>query len=203
MTRPIIAALVLVPWMTFAAVPGDRQQPEAAPLVTFGPGQHQVGAEGIEPGRYFVRPASGCYWERRSSAAATDAKATAFGFIGFDAAQWIVDVNPGDVFHANAACGVWSNQASEVPAGIPPGTWLVGRQVAPGIYSSPVAAGCYWERLADFTGAASAVIARGLSSKSGTEYVTIFANDAGFRSDEACGTWRSTTPRPPTLRIVE
>jgi hypothetical protein len=222
-TRPILTALAmmasivsggsihgdesLVP--SAAARPSHRQdvvegtsgmgiQVSEKTPVTFGPGQHRVGSD-LAPGRYFARPTSGCYWERRSSSAAA-----AFGFIAFEAIQWIVEIHATDVaFHVNEPCGMWTSVVDEpLQTAIRPGMWLVGQQVRAGTYSSAGAAGCYWERLADFTGAASAVVARGLSSHSGTEYVTIFPSDAGFRTDAACGTWRPVAPRPPTLRIV-
>jgi hypothetical protein len=162
--------------------------PEASPLVTFGPGEHRVGGD-LPAGRYFADPGTGCYWERRSGDGG--GQVVAFGFIEFDAAQWIVDVNADDrIFQSSEACGTWSNRArggvrSETAAGV----WVIGAQVAPGTYSSSARAGCYWERLADFGGRPEAVIAADLVATDGPAFVTLLASDAGFRSHAACGTW--------------
>lgn len=173
----------------------DIQLAEASPLVAFGPGQHRVGA-GIAPGRYFSDPASGCYWERQSGTSGTAAETIAFGLIGFDAAQWVVDIRPTDhAFQTNEACGTWSNRVrGELQPAITAGAWLVGPQVLPGTYSSSVRAGCYWERLRDFAGEADSVIASELIATAGAAFVTIFAGDAGFRSDATCGSWVRAEP---------
>ncbi len=162
----------------------------APPLVTFGPGRHRVGSD-IAPGRYFSGPGSGCYWERQSGTGGTAPEAIAFGYIGVDAPQWIIDIRSTDhAFATNDACGTWSNRAREGsrPA-IAPGVWLVGAQVRPGMYTSSVSVGCYWERLSDFSGDPDSIIARELAAAAGTAFVTVFPGDAGFRTDAACGSW--------------
>jgi len=162
----------------------------APPLVTFGPGRHRVGSE-IAPGRYFSGPGSGCYWERQSGTGGTAAETVAFGYIGFDAAQWIIDIRPTDhAFAPNDACGTWSSRAREgSQAAIAPGMWLVGTQIRPGMYTSSVSVGCYWERLSDFSGEPDSIIARELAAAAGTAFVTVLPGDAGFRTDAACGSW--------------
>jgi hypothetical protein len=163
----------------------------APPLVTFGPGRYRVSSD-IAPGRYFSSPGSGCYWERQSGTGGTAAETIAFGYIGFDAPQWIVDIRPTDhAFATNDACSTWSSRAREGsrPA-IAPGVWLVGAQVRPGRYTSSVRSGCYWERLSDFSGGPDSIIASELvMAAAGTAFVTILQSDVGFRTDAACGSW--------------
>jgi len=69
------------------------------------------------------------------------------------------------------------------------GTWLVGPQVASGTYQANAASGCYWERLRDFTGSFSAIIANNFVSSAGSQVVSITAGDAGFTANSSCGTW--------------
>lgn len=163
---------------------------EVSPLVTFGAGEHRVGAD-IPAGQYYSDPAAGCSWERRSAEGRTIASA----FVDFDAVQWIVDVRAGDrSFQTNAACGTWSNRArAGTQTAIAPGVWRVGTQVPSGTYSSSATAGCHWQRLSNFGGGADAVIASDLIASSGTAFVTIFPSDTGFRSTPACGSWGRST----------
>lgn len=68
--------------------------------------------------------------------------------------------------------------------------WLVGAQIQPGTYRTSAQAGCYWERLRNFQGTVSAsVIANNFVSSPGPQLVTISASDAGFDTDDSCGTW--------------
>lgn len=74
-------------------------------------------------------------------------------FIGFNAGQWIVDIPASDVgFSTDGECGTWFNtpRAGSLTS-IPPGRWLVGAQVNPGTYVATTRAGCYWERLRNFS----------------------------------------------------
>jgi hypothetical protein len=154
------------------------------------PGQHRVGIA-VTAGRYFSDPAAGCYWERQSGTGGTAAETIAFHFIGFDAAQTVVDLQPADyAFQTNAACGTWSSQPRLGPqAEIRPGAWVVGSQVRPGTYRSTAGVGCYWERLRDFSRATDSVIASQVISNAGTVFVTVESTDAGFSTDAACGIW--------------
>jgi hypothetical protein len=156
----------------------------------FGPGQHRVGAD-VQPGRYFSDPSPACYWERQSGPGGTAGETIAFAVIDFDAAQWVADILPSDyAFMSRPACGRWfSTERQRLAGSVPAGVWIVGAQMAPGLYQSSVSAGCHWERLRNFTGQPDAVIAGDLIGSSGTHLVTIDVSDAGFRSDAPCGTW--------------
>jgi hypothetical protein len=179
-----VITLAVTQWC-LSAVQANVQLEHATPAVTFGPGQHRVGAS-LASGRYFARPATGCFWERQSSN-----RRIAFGFVGFDAQQWIVDIPSTDhVFTSNEACGRWSNRMIEgQQRSIGPGLWIVGQQVLPGMYTSSVGVGCYWERLMDFAGASKSIVASELIAAPGIAFVTIFDSDAGFRTDASCGSW--------------
>jgi len=85
-------------------------------------------------------------------------------------------------------------QATPAPT-VPPatfgdGTWLVGQEMAPGIWRNNgyISTGfrCYWERLKGFSGDWSDVL--GSNSSSVIDTVEIKSTDAAFRS-EHCGTW--------------
>jgi hypothetical protein len=175
---------------TAAPAPAPAPAPQPPPVVTFGPGQHRVGTD-VQPGRYYSDPAPGCYWERQSGLGGTAAETIAFAVVDFDAAQWIVEILPTDRgFMTRPPCGTWfSTPRTFVPSSIAPGVWAVGEQIAPGLYQTTASPGCHWERLRDFTGEPGGIIAGDLIGSAGTQFVTVRADDAGFRSEAPCGTW--------------
>jgi hypothetical protein len=170
--------------------PAPPPQPEPPSVVSFGAGQHRVGLA-ISPGRYFADPSPGCYWERQGGPGGTPAERIAFGFVAFDAAQWIVDIAGGDyAFSTNEACGTWSNRPRGGPQSeLSPGAWLVGAQALPSLYRAAAGSGCYWERLRDFGGSPNSVIARGLVAGEEPVFVSIAADDAGFSATADCRSW--------------
>ena len=162
----------------------------SGPRTRFGAGQYLVGTD-IASGRYFTKPTRGCYWERQRGLGGGLSDVIANEFIGFDAAQWIVDILPSDLaFQTDAECETWTMMpVAGFQTVVPPGVWLVGSQVAPGTYRATVSAGCYWERLRDFTGNLSAIIANEFVSSAGSQLVAIASGDVGFSTDEECGPW--------------
>src|SRR4030095_804158 len=95
-------------------------------------------------------------------------------------------------FKTDGECGTWFNTARHgSQTSIIGGTWLVGQQVSPGTYVANVAAGCYWERVRDFTGRSN-IIANDFNDTGGQRFVTIAATDVGFYTDDQCGTWTKT-----------
>lgn len=160
-------------------------------FIPFGAGLYVVGTD-INPGRYYTDPASGCYWERLSGFGGTFGEIVANEFIGHDAGQEVVDIVATDVgFSTDADCGTWfdSQRGGGSPSTIAPGNWVVGSQVTPGTYSATVGAGCYWERLRDFTGNFTGIIANDFVPTAGPQTVSINASDVGFQTDGDCGTW--------------
>ena len=95
--------------------------------------------------------------------------------------------------------------AAELPlAAIPDGTWMVGNEVAAGIYSAQGGAECSWKRLSGFSGASEDTIATG--SGAVRLIVEIVPTDRGF-STSGCGPWTlvsaPSTPTPtPTATHV-
>lgn len=164
------------------------------PRTTFGSGQHLVGKD-IAAGRYFSDPSSGCYWERQSGLGGTLGEIIANDFVGFNSGQSIVDILGSDLaFETDSECGTWYNSPRRGhQAGIAPGTWLVGAQVSPGTYRVTAQAGCYWERLRDFTGTLNGIISNDFVSGGGVQYVTVHSGDTGFSTDGDCGTWSPAT----------
>ena len=160
-------------------------QPHCGPQTTFGPGQYLVGTD-IAAGSYYTDPGGGCYWERLRGLGGTVSDIIAKEFIGHNAGQEVVDILPSDLaFGTRAACGTWfdSPRSGGSPNSISPGNWLVGSQVLPGTYVSIVGTGCYWERLRDFTGESSGIIANDFVPDAGQQFVTIGGSDVGFQTD--------------------
>ena len=165
------------------------------PHTTFGPGTWLVNEE-IAPGRYFTNPSRGCYWERLSGVGGSTADILANEFISFDSGQEIVDIARSDyAFKSDAECGTWRQTPVSAPSSgiIPPGRWLVGRQIPAGNYEINAGSGCYWERLSGFSGNLNDIIANDFIAASGRQIVRISSSDEGFYSDADCGTWSRRT----------
>lgn len=160
------------------------------PAVTFGAGLYLVGKD-VPAGRYYTVPTSGCYWERLSGLGGTLAEIIANDFIGSNYKQAIVDIKASDLaFSTNTGCGTWfSTPRLGFQAVIPSGIWLVGTQITSGTYQANVSSGCYWERLRDFAGSLSSIIANNYVSSAGPQLVSIAAGDTGFTTNDSCGTW--------------
>ena len=152
---------------------------------------YRVGVD-IAAGRYFTDPTDGCAWERLSGPNGTPSEIIANDIFRFDAAQVIVDILPGDVaFQANQQCGRWFNTPRGGSEGnrIRPGTFLVGAQVAPGIYETDALDECYWERLKGFRGDTGDIADSNFVTTAGQQVVEIGSGDVGFKSHARCGTW--------------
>jgi hypothetical protein len=165
-----------------------------APRTSFGPGQYRVPAD-IPAGRYYSDPVDGCHFQRVRSFGGTPAESIFEGIINFDAGQWIIDLLPTDGgFVTNVNCGSWfTTPRRGLLTSIPPGMWIVGAQITAGTYRAENStAGCYWQRLSNFSGSLDAIIANATVTSSGVQLVTIANTDAGFSSTAECGTWTRT-----------
>ncbi|MFO7303683.1 MAG: Ig-like domain-containing protein [Acidobacteriota bacterium] len=162
----------------------------AGPRTRFGAGSHRVGTD-IAPGRYFSNPRNGCYWERVSGFGGSLSEIIANDFVGYDPAQYIVDILPSDVgFESDTDCGTWDvTPLAGSSTTIRPGVWLVGSQVPPGTYVTNASPGCYWERLRDFQHQLRSIVSNEFVSNGGRIRVTIRPGDVGFQTDGDCGTW--------------
>ena len=162
-------------------IPGVSDTPPPTPSLlrtTFGSGIWLVNEE-IAPGRYFTNPASGCYWERLSDTGGSLSDILANEFISFDSGQEIVDIASSDyAFKPDSKCGTWSQTLVAAPScGIPPGRWLVGRQIPTDEYETNASRGCYWERLSGFSG--RDIIANDFVGDAGRQIVRISSSDEG------------------------
>jgi len=61
-------------------------------------------------------------------------------------------------------------------------------------------AGCYWERLSDFSRATTGIIQNQFFSSAATTSVTIASSDVGFDTSPECGTW---TPSPSSSASLD
>lgn len=165
-----------------------------APLVartTFGPGQYRLTTD-IPAGRYYSDPANGCHFQRVRGFGGTPADTIVETIIDFDAGQWIVDLLSTDAgFVTDANCAFWfTTPRRGLLTAITPGMWIVGAQITPGTYRAEnSAAGCYWQRVGNFTGGTDAIIANAFVTSAGVQLVTIANTDAGFSANVECGTW--------------
>ena len=153
--------------------------------VHFGNGVWLVPDE-VAPGTYRAAAPKGCYWARLHgpSGELRDVITT-----DLTAAPAVVTISPTDYGFETVGCGKWSSDLRRVTksrAKFRAGTYVVGMDIAPGIYRSSAAGQCSWARLGSFGGKAKDAIETG--SAVGRQQVTIVATDAGFTS-EGCGTW--------------
>lgn len=152
---------------------------------TFGGGTHRVGTD-IPAGTYRTRlPAADCYWERLR------------GFSGdfddiiandFSSGYHVVTIKSTDKGFSSSRCGRWSSNLARVTSSMTSfgqGDFIVGVDMRPGTYRSSKGGSCYWERLSNFTGNFSAIIANHYGSRG---LVTIRSTDRGFSSSN-CGSW--------------
>lgn len=172
-----------------AGIP-DRRTPEVhTPLVLphhFKDGLKVVGSE-VAPGTYRCNGGSTCYWERLSGLHRTLDEIIANGNAsGPD----VITIADHDVAFYSSRCGEWTDDLSPITldrnAPFTDGTYIVGVDIAPGLWRAEHFGACYWERLSGFTGSLHEIIAT-----SGTEpnpIVRIAESDRGFRSSH-CGIW--------------
>lgn len=66
------------------------------------------------------------------------------------------------------------------------GTYIVGVDIAPGLWRSDGVTSCYWARLSGLSGSLGNIIAN--DNETGSAIVQIGPNDKGFTSSR-CGTW--------------
>jgi hypothetical protein len=150
--------------------------------VTFGDGTWRVGAD-IPPGLYRNSNSSaGCHF--------------AFGgtpdeIIVIHLSIQTVQIKPGDVGFTSQGCGTWSDHFFAPSSGptqlFGAGEWIVGTEIAPGLWrNTNSSGGCYWARLSDFGATVSAIIANYFGSSIQTVQIT--GSDVGFESYN-CGIW--------------
>jgi hypothetical protein len=165
-----------------AATPVATARPAPVTPQGFGNGTRTVGVD-VAPGSYRTRTASaGCSWAR------LNAQGQLITGRSTDDPD-IVTIVVTDGFFRSANCANWTldlTRVTNTPLGpIFDGTFLVGTDIAPGVWRA-TSAGCSWWRLSEFTGDGSTIIAAGTSPNT---TVTIIAADRGFRSIN-CSLWQ-------------
>jgi hypothetical protein len=88
-----------------------------------------------------------------------------------------------------------TDQPAPAP-GFGDGTFLVGTDIAPGLYRTDGSRGCSWERRSDLTGDYDAMLA--MDFPDGQAYVELLPTDVAFSSD-GCGRWTPATAGGPDV----
>lgn len=155
--------------------------------VTFsGNGDYGIGRD-IPAGTFRTRSAaSGCYWERLRGFSGEFADIISNEITDFPT---VVTIAPGDAGFSSSRCATWTSDLSRITASpggpFDSGTYIVGTDITPGIWSAPGGPSCYWERLRGFSGTFTDLIANDFG-RGGR--VAIAASDAGFTT-RYCGPW--------------
>lgn len=178
---------------TAAPEPTPTSEPAAAPDPTatarpgFSPGTYQVSIDilpGIYAGKAGTGPLDSCYWERLTG-------------VSGDFSDLIANDNPGGQFYVKVLetdayfktdCAIIPIDAWPMPdaplSKIEPGTYLVGRDIAPGTYRGEAGTGlldsCYWERLSGVSGELSDLITN--DNPIGSYFVTVQDSDYAVSS---------------------
>ena len=154
------------PEPTWTPVPTFTPEPTSAPTSTptpkagLGPGTYQVGID-IQPGIYAGKPGTGildlCYWERLRGISGEFSDIIANNILSA-VGQIYVEILPTDKYFKVDYCDIipldkWPTPAEPLSE-IEPGTYLVGRDIAPGTYRGEAGALdlCLWNRLSGISG---------------------------------------------------
>lgn len=161
--------------------------------VSFGNGTWRVGTD-IPAGTYrSINAASAsCYWERLRGFGGTLADIIANDI---DGGIRLVTIGASDLGFRSNGCATWIAVAGSIrpdpSADFDVGVFLVGTEVAPGIWrSASTTRSCYWERLTGFGGTSAERITNDIGD--GPRIVAIAATDRGF-SSSGCVLWSRVT----------
>ena len=172
------------------------------PVSVFGDGTWFVGTE-VQAGLYSAPGSPACFWERLGGLTGTGGDGLYYGAGDYRVIAEILDT---DVAFISSECGDWTpfDFAALSPVSIfGDGTWIVGTEVKPGLYSAAVrkvedSERCYWERLDGFTSyddqvGSGYVSHLNVGSGDYRVIVEILDTDVGFYS-EYCGDWMPLDP---------
>jgi hypothetical protein len=144
----------------------------------------------IPAGTYRTRINSdGCYWERLKGLSGTLDDIIANSFANY---TQVVTIQPTDLaFKTDTDCGTWTSDLSAITASptspFADGVYIVGTDLAPGLWRAPGGSGCYWARLSGFSGELDDISANDFGVFNPT--VQILPGDKGFENNE-CGYWQ-------------
>lgn len=157
-------------------------------------GLFEVGTT-IAPGTYVATGGVNCYFERRSDdnvGVEEGALGWNFFYGGSFGGRKVVTISASDTHFYTQGCGVWNRPATNLVTSVTNGTWIVGKDMRPGIWKAVgpfTAGGCYVAIHGGFSGIyEDDVILDGSVSKVGLE-LAILSSDKGFTS-RGCGTWK-------------
>jgi hypothetical protein len=148
-----------------------------------------VGSEVLAGRTYRTRVQSnGCYWERLSGLGGTLDEIIANDI---RSGVSVVTIGSDDVAFESSRCGTWTtNLAAVTSSSTAPlamqGVFIVGTDIAPGVWRAEGTENCYWARLSGFSGELKDIIANDIGP--GPAIVEVSASDAGFETSN-CGTW--------------
>ncbi len=168
-----------------SATSGAVTIPVPLKTVMSGDGTYRVGKD-VKPGLYKATGSSkGCYWERSSgfSGSFSQIKANYFG-----TANTYVRIVSGDKGFKTSGCGTWTtvpSSGAKTSKITKDGTYRVGIDIKPGLYSGKGSSACYWETSRDFTGHSRDINDNDFTS--GRVVIDIPASAKGFKTS-GCGT---------------
>ena len=177
------------------------QLPE--PLETFPDGEYAVGIH-IAPGLYVSEGATvgRCFWRRFSDFTWDDSEVLG---LRNQVGRVVARITDSDAGFESLGCMTWRRIAEHAVPGVPStwfgaGTWMVGSEVRPGLYSARLDIGaiCFWGRYSDFTGSADDLLAAGVAENSAL--VMVEEGDVGVYSD-GCGIWVLASALPERTAV--
>lgn len=156
------------------------------PRVFFGAGTWIVGVD-LAPGLYRNSGGESCLWSRLSGFSGGISETISNDFTD---SIVTVQIDASDIgFSSTNNCGTWRLAPTSGPqnSSFGSGTWIVGVDLAPGLYRNTGGESCFWSRLSGFSGGTSETISNDFTDSIAT--VQIDASDAGFSSTNNCGNW--------------
>lgn len=173
------------------------------PPATFPDGEYAVGVH-VDPGLYVSdgAPVGRCFWRRLSDFTWDDSEVLG---IRNQVGRVVVRIMESDAGFESLGCGTWRYQPLHGTLHLPStsfdsGTWLVGFEVRPGLYSASLGAGdiCFWGRYSDLTGSPADLLAAGVAENNAL--VMLEEDDLGVYSD-GCGTWVLASALPDKMPV--
>ena len=184
-------------WRALDSVDLDR------PPAMFPDGEYAVGVH-VSPGLYISDGAAvgRCFWRRLSDFTWDDSEVLG---IRNQVGRVVVRITESDAGFESLGCGTWRAMPQQghwlVPStAFGSGTWMVGLEVRPGLYSATLRMGdiCFWGRFSDFTGSADDLLAAGVAENNAL--VMVDKDDVGVYSD-GCGTWVLASALPDSAAV--
>lgn len=159
------------------------------PQVRIQAGTHRVTALGpVIPGTYRAERATPtCHWERRGAFSGSEGAVLA---TRTSDDRQLVTIREGDSTFRTSGCATFVNDLVAITQSLAgdfgDGSWVVGLDVGPGLWTAPGGQDCVWERVSDFSGDPTAL--KATDAGVDNPLVEIHSGDGGFTTSD-CGTW--------------